>query len=119
LGIGGRHDAGEEPWYVADKDLSRNVLLVVQGHDHAALLRNRAWASQLAWVAGEAPARAFECTAKVRYRQADQPCRVELFPEGHCEVEFSTPQRAVTPGQYVVFYQGDLCLGGGVIDRTA
>ena len=119
LGIGGRHDAGEEPWYVADKDLSRNVLVVVQGHDHPALLRNKAWASQLAWVAGEAPAMAFECTAKVRYRQADQPCRVEVFPDGHCEVEFSSPQRAVTPGQYVVFYQGDCCLGGGVIDRTA
>jgi tRNA-specific 2-thiouridylase len=119
LGIGGRHDAGEEPWYVADKDLSRNVLLVVQGHDHPALLRNKAWASQLAWVAGAAPAWTFECTAKVRYRQADQSCRVEVFPDGHCEVEFDSPQRAVTPGQYVVFYQGNECLGGGVIDRTA
>jgi tRNA-specific 2-thiouridylase len=119
LGIGGRHDAGEEPWYVADKDLSRNVLEVVQGHDHPALLRNKAWASQLAWVAGAAPAWTFECTAKVRYRQADQSCRVEVFPDGHCEVEFDSPQRAVTPGQYVVFYQGNECLGGGVIDRTA
>lgn len=119
LGIGGRHDAGEEPWYVADKDLSRNVLLVVQGHDHPALLRNKVWASQLAWVAGEAPARTFQCTAKVRYRQVDQPCRAEVFPDGHCEVEFASPQRAVTPGQYVVFYQGEHCLGGGVIDRTA
>lgn len=119
LGIGGRHDAGEEPWYVADKDLSRNVLLVVQGHDHPALLRNKVWASQLAWVAGEAPARIFQCTAKVRYRQVDQPCRAEVFPDGHCEVEFASAQRAVTPGQYVVFYQGEHCLGGGVIDRTA
>jgi tRNA-specific 2-thiouridylase len=119
LGIGGRHDAGEEPWYVADKDLARNVLLVVQGHDHPALLRSKAWASQLAWVAGEAPAASFECTAKVRYRQVDQPCRAEVFADGHCEVEFASPQRAVTPGQYVVFYQGNDCLGGGVIDRTA
>ncbi|MET0535204.1 MAG: tRNA 2-thiouridine(34) synthase MnmA [Steroidobacter sp.] len=119
LGIGGRHDAGEQPWYVADKDLVRNVLLVVQGHDHRALLRSKAWASQLAWVAGESPGARFECTAKVRYRQTDQPCRVEVFEDGHCEVEFADPQRAVTPGQYVVFYRGDHCLGGGVIDRTA
>jgi tRNA-specific 2-thiouridylase len=70
-------------------------------------------------VAGAAPAGTFECTAKVRYRQADQTCRVEVFVDGHCEVEFASPQRAVTPGQYVVFYQGNDCLGGGVIDRTA
>ena len=119
LGIGGRNDSGEQPWYVADKDLSRNVLIVVQGHDHPALLRHRAWASQLAWVAGEPPADRFECTAKVRYRQADQACQVQVFADGHCEVDFARAQRAVTPGQYVVFYQGDVCLGGAVIDRTA
>jgi tRNA-specific 2-thiouridylase len=119
LGIGGRHDASEQPWYVADKDLARNTLIVVQGHDHPALLRSEASASQLAWVSGQPPASAFECTAKVRYRQLDQPCEVQLGPAGHCQVKFRTPQRAVTPGQYVVFYLGDVCLGGGVVDRTA
>lgn len=119
LGIGGRNDAGEEPWYVADKDLARNALIVVQGHDHPALLRTEAMASQLAWVAGEPPASAFACTAKVRYRQADQACDVQLLPDGHCRVRFEVPQRAITPGQYVVFYLGEQCLGGGVVDQTA
>lgn len=119
LGIGGRNDAGEAPWYVADKDLARNVLVVVQGHDHPALQRSEVWASQLAWVAGAPPAARFECTAKVRYRQADQACSVEVLTDGRCHVVFQQPQRAVTPGQYVVLYVGDVCLGGGVIDRTA
>ncbi len=119
LGIGGRNDAGEAPWYVADKDLARNVLIVVQGHDHPAMQRSEAWGSQLAWVAGEPPAQRFECTAKVRYRQADQACSVEVLADGGVHVRFHQPQRAVTPGQYVVFYVGDVCLGGGVVDRTA
>jgi tRNA-specific 2-thiouridylase len=119
LGIGGRNDAGEAPWYVADKDLARNVLIVVQGHDHPAMQRSEAWGSQLAWVAGAPPALRFECTAKVRYRQADQACSVAVLRDGTCHVRFHQPQRAVTPGQYVVFYVGDVCLGGGVVDRTA
>ncbi|WP_202626966.1 tRNA 2-thiouridine(34) synthase MnmA [Steroidobacter agaridevorans] len=119
LGIGGRNDANEAPWYVADKDLARNVLIVVQGHDHPAMLRGEAWASQLAWVAGSAPAPRFDCTAKVRYRQPDQPCSVEVLADGGVHVRFHQPQRAVTPGQYVVFYVGEVCLGGGVVDRTA
>ena len=119
LGIGGRNDAGEQPWYVAAKDLTRNVLIVVQGHDHPAMLRNQATASQLAWVAGSPPAASFECTAKVRYRQADQACQVQVLADGRCQVHFAIPQRAVTPGQYVVFYQGEHCLGGGVVDQTA
>nr|WP_129648355.1 tRNA 2-thiouridine(34) synthase MnmA [Peristeroidobacter agariperforans] len=119
LGIGGRNDANEAPWYVADKDLARNVLIVVQGHDHPAMQRTEAWASQLAWVAGSPPAQRFDCTAKVRYRQPDQPCSVEVLADGGVHVRFHQPQRAVTPGQYVVFYAGDVCLGGGVVDRTA
>jgi tRNA-uridine 2-sulfurtransferase len=115
LRIGGRSDASEEPWYVADKDLKRNVLVVVQGHEHPALLRNELRASQLSWVAGEPPAAAFQCTAKVRYRQQDQSCAVQILPGGSCAVRFDAPQRAVTPGQYVVFYQDEVCLGGGVI----
>jgi tRNA-specific 2-thiouridylase len=116
LHIGGRSDATEDAWYVADKDLVRNVLIVVQGHDHPALLRDSLCASQMAWIAGAAPAAQFSCTAKIRYRQPDQPCDVVMQPDSRCEVRFSQAQRAVTPGQYVVFYQDDACLGGGVIE---
>ena len=118
LHIGGRNDAGEEPWYVARKDLARNVLVVVQGHDHPALFSNSLAASQMTWVAGEPPAQHFRCSAKVRYRQADQACDVQILPDSTCAVRFDSPQRAVTPGQYVVFYQGDVCLGGAVIESS-
>jgi tRNA-uridine 2-sulfurtransferase len=118
LRIGGRNDASEEAWYVADKDLERNALIVVQGHDHPALLRSRLIASQLSWVAGAAPASDFECTAKVRYRQPDQQCHVRVLASERCVVEFDEPQRAVTPGQYAVFYRGEECLGGGVIEAS-
>ncbi len=116
LQIGGRADASEAPWYVADKDLERNVLIVVQGHDHPALLRSELIAAQLTWVAGAPPSPEFRCTAKIRYRQADQAAEVRCRANGTCEVRFDEPQRAVTPGQYVVFYQDDVCLGGGVIE---
>lgn len=119
LRIGGRAGASEEPWYVARKDLARNVLTVVQGHDHAALLCSGIRAGQISWVAGAAPAATFECTAKVRYRQVDQACAVTVLPDGICEVRFHQPQRAVTPGQYVVFYRDEECLGGGVIEEAA
>ena len=118
LRIGGRSDASEEAWYVADKDLRRNVLVVVQGHEHPALFRRGLTASQLTWVAGEAPAAHFRGTAKVRYRQPDQECEVRVLAGGSCAVEFDSPQRAVTPGQYVVFYRGEECLGGGVIEAS-
>jgi tRNA-specific 2-thiouridylase len=113
LHIGGRSDASEDAWYVAAKDLARNVLIVVQGHEHPALLRSSLRASQLTWIAGAAPASSFACTAKIRYRQPDQNCEVQVHADGNCEVSFREPQRAVTPGQYVVFYEGDVCLGGG------
>ncbi len=119
LQIGGRADASEQPWYVADKDLRRNVLIVVQGHDHPALLRRELRAAQLTWVAGEPPDRQFRCTAKVRYRQPDQAAEVFCSNDGTCTVRFDELQRAVTPGQYVVFYQGEVCLGGGVIESTS
>jgi tRNA-specific 2-thiouridylase len=118
LGIGGRRDEGEEPWYVADKDLANNVLIVVQGHHHPALLQSELDAAQLNWIAGSPPAERFSCTAKVRYRQEDRACEVQLHADGTCSVVFHEPQRAVTPGQYAVFYDGDVCLGGGVITRT-
>jgi tRNA-uridine 2-sulfurtransferase len=116
LHIGGRSDATEDAWYVASKDLNRNVLIVVQGHDHSALLRSSLRASQLTWIAGAAPTNRFACTAKIRYRQADQSCEVHVHADGTCEVSFRESQRAVTPGQYVVFYEDEVCLGGGVIE---
>ena len=120
LGIGGHRDAAEEPWYAAGKDLRRNVLLVVQGHDHPALQCDGLDAAQVHWC-GPAPVRngaTLRCTAKVRYRQPDQPCSVSIAGDGSCCVRFDQPQRAVTPGQYVVFYQDETCLGGAQIERV-
>ena len=116
LGIGGRKEGSGEPWYVAGKDLAHNTLIVAQGRDHPALFHRRLRASQLHWIAGKPPVPPLACTAKIRYRQSDQPCLVEMLDERGAEVCFSEPQRAMAPGQSVVFYQGDECLGGGIID---
>jgi len=117
LGIGGLTDRGEAPWYVVDKDLTHNVLLVAQGNDHPALFRTRLHGGELHWISGEAPPMPLHCSAKIRYRQADQACTVLLEGDGF-RVDFEQPQRAVTPGQSVVFYAGERCLGGGVIERA-
>jgi tRNA-uridine 2-sulfurtransferase len=117
LGIGGRRDSNGEPWYVVGKNVASNVLYAVQGNANDWLLSNRLSASDLHWIAGAAPAAEFVCSAKIRYRQVDQACRVQLTDTG-CLVEFEQPQRAVTPGQSVVFYDGDSCLGGGIIERS-
>src|SRR5262245_27275267 len=115
LGIGGTKGGDGEPWYVADKDLGRNELLVVQGHEHP-LLRNRAvTAADLAWVSAEAPDAGLAYAGKTRYRQADAACRIAALAADRCEIEFDEPQWAVTPGQSVVLYRGAVCLGGGVI----
>ncbi len=116
LGIGGRAGGAGRPWYVAAKDLERNALVVVQGHDHPLLFRRGLEAGQLEWLAGHPPGDDFRCTAKIRYRQPDQPCRVRRLGEDRLQVTFDQPQRAVTPGQSVVFYDGEVCLGGGVIE---
>ena len=115
IGIGGTRDTEASPWYVAGKDMERNRLVVVQGHDHPLLLSDSLDATRLHWIAGVAPATPLRCTAKTRYRQADQACRIGTLEDGRCHVAFERPQRAITPGQYVVFYSGDACLGGGVI----
>ena len=115
LGLGGLRGRAESPWYVAAKDLARNVLVAVQGHDHPLLMSTRLETGPVAWIAGRPPAGSFGCTAKARYRQADVPCHVETAPDGSCIASFRSPQRAVTPGQYAVFYDDDCCLGGGVI----
>jgi len=116
--IGGQRGGTSEPWYVAAKDLKRNVLVVTQGQDHPALLSRSLDAVDVGWIAGTPPAQSFRCQAKTRYRQPDQGARVDMTGTTACRVTFDVPQRAVTPGQYVVFYSGDTCLGGGVIDST-
>jgi len=118
LGIGGTRNHGEDPWYVVSKDLVRNSLIVGQGQNHAALFSDSLLASTVHWIAGAPPAEEFRCKAKVRYRQADQSCQVASTETGVAKVTFDEPQRAVTPGQFVVFYAGDQCLGSGVIDAT-
>ncbi len=117
LGIGGVAGAGESPWYVAQKDLTRNVLVVVQGAQHPLLLSTALSASQIHWINPPPHAGQFRCMAKTRYRQSDQACEVSLQGE-HLRVTFDQAQRAVTPGQSVVFYDGSHCLGGAVIDAT-
>jgi len=116
LGIGGRSDGSGESWFVIGKDLKRNLLIVQQG-EHDELFSLSLDAEKLNWIAGEPPAGEFACTAKFRYRQPDQEVRVTIEGNG-AHVRFEHPQRAVTPGQWVVFYQGDVCLGGGPIDRV-
>jgi len=117
LGIGGLANHGDAPWYVVDKDLDNNVLLVAQGNNHPALFKSSLQAGEIYWIAGETPPLPLRCMAKVRYRQADQACTVKQ-QGGVYAVDFDEPQRAVTPGQSVVFYQGERCLGGGVIEHT-
>lgn len=115
LRVGGIRGAGDAPWYVAAKNAERNVLVVVQGHDHPLLFADRLLAGDAAWVAGEPPLLPMACTARTRHRQPDRPCRVELSSGGRLAVTFTEPQRALTPGQYVVFYEGERCLGGATI----
>lgn len=117
IGIGGRQDGSGEAWFVVDKDLERNVLIVAQGLDHPRLFSTSLCASQLSFVSGMAPTtKSFHCTAKFRYRQEDQGVTVHLLDEFTCDVIFDEPQRAITPGQSVVFYADEVCLGGGIIE---
>lgn len=115
LGIGGGHGRSGEPWYVLDKDLGRNALIVGQGHDHPRLYSDGLTSETPSWIAGEPPSLPLRCQAQVRYRQKPFGCLVEAGPDGGLAVHFDNPQRAVTPGQSVVFYQDERCLGGAVI----
>ncbi|MDR5897901.1 tRNA 2-thiouridine(34) synthase MnmA [Halomonas vilamensis] len=118
LGIGGLANYSEAPWYVAVKDLERNVLIAVQGKHHPLLYSDSLATEPMEWVAGEAPAREGRFTAKIRYRQSDRACSLISHDDGSVDVHFDEPQRAVTPGQSLVIYDGDICLGGGVIRTT-
>jgi len=115
LGIGGRGTG--ERWFVVEKDMARNRLVVAQGADHEKLYSRACRAGGLSFIAGEPPAQEFNCKAKFRYRQADQDVHVSLQGETAL-ITYREKQRAVTPGQYAVFYDGDVCLGGGVVDEV-
>jgi tRNA-specific 2-thiouridylase len=112
LNIGGVRGRSTQPWFVVGKDVTSNVLIVDQGHDSPFLFSRRLIASGVNWIAGAAPASEFQCTARTRYRQEDAACTVTLQADARIAVRFVLAQRAVTPGQSVVLYQGDECLGG-------
>lgn len=116
IGIGGKAGSAGDAWYVAQKDLGSNALIVVQGHDHLLLMRNSLAAQDASWVSGDAPGPGSTHSAKTRYRQADSPCVVTRSEDDAIAVEFAQPQWAVTPGQSVVLYDGPVCLGGAVIN---
>jgi len=119
LGVGGITGGSEEPWFVARKDLERNALIVVQGHDHPLLMTRFLDASQLHWIAGSPPgAPPLFCRARLRHRAPLERCEVTGLDGPSARIRFDRPQRAVTPGQAVVLYVADRCLGGGVIDRA-
>lgn len=118
LRIGGVRGADEAPWYVVAKDVSANVLDVAQAHDHPLLMSRRVVTADTRWVAGTGPDEGTWCTARTRYRQTDAPCRVTAAAPDRVAVTFTEPQRAVTPGQSLVLYAGEVCLGGGTIEET-
>ena len=118
LGIGGQKGGDGGRWFVIEKDLENNRLVVAQGEDSPRLYTTHCRASQATWIAGRAPAASFDCTAKYRYRQPDQRVHVEVGEGGELLVTACEPQRAVTPGQSVVLYDGEVCLGGAIADET-
>ncbi|KMK52287.1 tRNA 2-thiouridylase [[Actinobacillus] muris] len=118
LGIGGVKGAAENAWYVVEKDVENNVLIVAQGQDNSALLSKGLIAAQLHWVDRQPIRQNLRCTVKTRYRQADIVCEIQPIDDDSIRVIFDEPQIAVTPGQSAVFYQGEVCLGGGVIEQA-
>jgi tRNA-specific 2-thiouridylase len=115
LGIGGTREGDGTPWFVSGKDVSHNILTVVQGHGHPDLYRSSVTAADLTWISGKMPRCHWVYAAKTRYRQPDAPCAISRVDDGACTIEFAQPQWAVTPGQSVVVYESKVCLGGGTI----
>lgn len=118
LHVGGVRGAAQAPWYVVGKDVPGNVVYVDQGHDSRWLASRTLRSARAHWVAGAPSARRFACTAQTRYRQPDQACEVQVRDDGSLAVRFAQAQRAVTPGQSLVLYDGATCLGGAVIEST-
>ena len=118
LGIGGLQNASEDPWFVVDKDLSNNVLLVAQGHNHPALFHSHCQIQNLHWINPEYTDTSAAMTAKIRYRQQDQHCTIQQIQQDTAIIAFEVAQRAITPGQSLVFYQDEVCLGGGIIEKA-
>jgi tRNA-specific 2-thiouridylase len=117
LGIGGAKETSGEPWFVSGKDMANNRLIVVQGHGHPALLAPRLTALDSHWISGTAPALEHPYAAKTRYRQNDASCRLTHITDSSSEITFDEAQWAVTPGQSVVIYDGEACLGGAIIEQ--
>lgn len=115
LNVGGQKNAAESPWYVTAKDTTNNHLIVTQDRDHSGLSAKKLTCDQIHWISGQEPNMPFSCSAKIRYRQQDQACIVHKINNNELSVEFSASQWAITPGQSIVFYQQDECLGGGII----
>ena len=115
LGIGGQRKYSEDPWYVVEKDIKENCIYVVQGREHSSLYHSKLNTQDFHWIAGKAPQSFTHLKAKTRYRQDDQSCILKLLIGNSYEIIFEEPQWAVTPGQSVVIYQDDICLGGGII----
>ncbi|MGQ0442759.1 MAG: tRNA 2-thiouridine(34) synthase MnmA [Methylophilaceae bacterium] len=115
LKIGGSKESNGEPWFVAAKDMAKNELLVVQGHEHALLLNDGLKANQLHWISEEDPKTNWVYAAKARYRQPDAPCEIDGLDKNEVEIRFGQKQWAITPGQSAVVYESNVCLGGGII----
>jgi tRNA-specific 2-thiouridylase len=115
IGLGGRKGGSGDAWYVAQKDVAKNTLTVVQGHEHPLLRKKALSALDASWVSGAAPGANSQHSAKTRYRQADSDCTLARVADGEIEVRFDAPQWAVTPGQSVVLYDAEVCLGGAII----
>jgi tRNA-specific 2-thiouridylase len=117
IGVGGGFSESEGPWYVAEKDLKNNTLIISQGHTNPLLYNRRVYAGQLHWITGEQPANLpKQLTAKIRYRQKDQKTKLVAIKDGIASIIFDDPQYAPAPGQSVVFYSGTECLGGAIIE---
>ena len=114
LGIGGKKHYNK-PWYVAEKNLEKNQLIVTSGNNDSALFAEKLVTAKIHWITAAPPTINFKCKAKIRYRQIEQSCTINLEQPEKCLITFGKPQRAITPGQSIVFYEQNICLGGGII----